>query len=571
MGIITVVIAIATLIPNGQAIYGSLWFKLLWGAIVVSGCYLMYRRKMWKRPIIFTMHMSFLLMLLGGLTTSLTSKRGILHLRQGIPTDYYMNQERKEMDQLPCLVRLDSFRIAYYPGTQAPQDYISSITAEGQSYTISMNKIARLHGYRLYQTSYDEDMQGTLLTVNYDPWGTSLVYAGYLLFLLSFLTYLWKPALKWSKLLTLVFLFMGGGAKAENLPVVPREKADSIERLQVIWNERPCPVGTMAQDFLQKIYGRSRYHGLTATQVVTSWTLAPRAWNSVPIIKQKGKGYRKMDDFIDYNASLPQLKGMGEDAATDEKVALILMLQQGTLMQVLPPEIKPLSEARVSTELMYNRIPWTIIGVLGCLLVLIVSLTRFSTSDVVLRAIVALFLLTHFALRWYLGGHIPLANTYETLHFTALCLLPFMPLGSAVTLFVAWLVERNPQITPLMPVLHSPWLSAHVAIVMLSYALLAASFFRRHLLRYAVSLLAIGIFLGSVWANVSWGAYWTWDPKESWALITLLVYSIPLHSQSLPWFQSERNYRIYSLLALASLLMTYFGVNYLLGGMHAYG
>lgn len=571
MGMVAVVIAIATVIPDSQIIYGSLWFKLLWGAIVVSGCIVMYRRKMWRRPSVFTLHLALILILLGALTTSLTSRRGILHLRKGIPTDYFLNQEEEEMDRLPCMVRLDTFEIIYYPGTQAPQNYVSHLSAKGQTFTISMNKIGRLNGYRLYQTSFDEDLQGTLLTVNYDPWGTGITYAGYLLFLLSFLASLWVPVLKRTRLLPVLLLLVCGTGKASNLPTISREKADSIERLQVMWNDRPCPVGTMAQDFLQKVYGRKTYHGLTATQVVASWTLAPKQWNQAPIIKQKGRGYRKMDEFIDYSTPTPKLKGMGKDAVTDEKVALILMLQQGTLTRTLPPEVEPLSETRVNAELLYNRIPWTLVGIIGCVLAVAVGLLKHRKLNIALRTLLLLFLLTHFALRWYLGEHIPLANTFETLHFTAICLLPMMPLGSAATLFVAWLVERNPQITPLMPVLHSPWLSAHVTVIMLSYALLVASFFRRHLLRYAVSLLAIGIFLGSVWANVSWGAYWTWDPKESWALITLLVYSIPLHSQSLPWFKSERNYRIYSLLALASLLMTYFGVNYLLGGMHAYG
>ena len=100
--------------------------------------------------------------------------------------------------------------------------------------------------------------------------------------------------------------------------------------------------------------------------------------------------------------------------------------------------------------------------------------------------------------------------------------------------------------------------------------LLVVSIVRREALRPAVFLLATGIFLGALWANVSWGTYWSWDPKESWALVTLLVYSLPLHQESLPWFRSMRNYRLYSLLAMASLLMTYFGVNLLLGGMHSY-
>ena len=105
---------------------------------------------------------------------------------------------------------------------------------------------------------------------------------------------------------------------------------------------------------------------------------------------------------------------------------------------------------------------------------------------------------------------------------------------------------------------------------MLSYILLVVSVVRRDVLRPAVFLLATGIFLGAVWANVSWGSYWSWDPKEAWALVTLIVYSVPLHHQSLPWFRSDRNYRLYSIIALASLLMTYFGVNYLLGGLHSY-
>ena len=124
--------------------------------------------------------------------------------------------------------------------------------------------------------------------------------------------------------------------------------------------------------------------------------------------------------------------------------------------------------------------------------------------------------------------------------------------------------------SPLVPILRSPYLFVHVGTIMLSYILLVVSIIRREVLRPAVFLLTTGIFLGAVWANVSWGTYWSWDPKESWALITLLVYSVPLHTESLPWFRSTRNYRIYSLVALACLLMTYFGVNFLLGGMHSY-
>jgi cytochrome c biogenesis factor len=92
----------------------------------------------------------------------------------------------------------------------------------------------------------------------------------------------------------------------------------------------------------------------------------------------------------------------------------------------------------------------------------------------------------------------------------------------------------------------------------------------RLLLYPAVFLLTTGIFLGAIWANVSWGTYWSWDPKETWALITLMIYAVPLHAESMPCFRNPRFYHLYMIFAFLSVLTTYFGVNYLLGGMHSY-
>ncbi len=574
LGVLALAIAVATFLSDSQLVYSSLWFKLLWGILVVFAGLVIWKRRLWCRPVLFAMHVSLIVILVGALLTDLSARRGILHLRQGIPTDRFLCEDGHELSRLPCLVRLDTFRIVYYPGTEAPADYVSVLTMRGRQFTVNMNHIARIDGYRLYQTSYDEDLQGSILTVNYDPWGTPVTYAGYLLFLLSFLASLWKPFFSHRCRLAIslaLFLLVPVSVKGVQLPAISREKADSIERLQVMWNNRPCPMGIMARDFLQKVYGRKSYRGLSATQVLVSWTLSPEKWNEVPIIKHKGKGYYRMSDFIDYSGSAPHLCGMGNDPAVDERVALILMLQRGSLIQALPPDVQPLSEGRVTKELLFGRTPWTLVGICLSLLVVILSLLKRKRLGAVFRYVLFAFLMLHFVLLWHLSGHIPLSNTYETLLFIALCLVPFLPLGTAATLAVALLLERNPQITPLVPVLNSPWLSAHVTCVMFSYALLIAAIFRRRLLRLAVSLLAVGIFLGAVWANVSWGAYWSWDPKESWALITLLVYSLPLHSELLPWFRSERNYRLYSLFSFACLLMTYFGVNYFMGGMHSYG
>lgn len=143
----------------------------------------------------------------------------------------------------------------------------------------------------------------------------------------------------------------------------------------------------------------------------------------------------------------------------------------------------------------------------------------------------------------------------------------------------------------LMPVLRSPFFSLHISTIITAYALLIGiavvgiiSLIRPKdlprlerlkslstaMLYPAVALLAAGIFIGAIWANVSWGNYWSWDPKEVWALITLLIYAAPLHERLLKTFQKPLFFHIYGIVAILSVVITYFGVNLLLGGVHAY-
>ena len=365
---VALAIAIATVVENQygteyalQRVYGAWWFIALWAAVAVAGCCLMWKRKMWKRWPVLLLHVSFLVILGGALITHLTSRRGMTHLREGEVTSlFWVKDERgayTRTDEMPFYLALQDFEIKYDDDGSTPSDYVSHVviaTTEGkEEATISMNNIGRVQGYRIYQTSFDDDGCGSTFTISYDPWGTAVTYAGYLLLALSMI-------------------------------------AVSV--------------------------GKRRH-------------------------RQPG-------------------------------------------------------ERR--------------------------------------------------------------ASLLSTLLF-AFC-------GTAMASYMVIAIAMQ----PLVPVLRSPFLVVHVGSIMLSYILLVVSVVRRDVLRPAVFLLATGIFLGAVWANVSWGSYWSWDPKEAWALVTLIIYSIPLHQESLPWFRSQRNYRIYSLIALASLLMTYFGVNYLLGGMHSY-
>ena len=316
----------------------------------------------------------------------------------------------------------------------------------------------------------------------------------------------------------------------------------------------------------------------------------------------------------------------------DEKVGLILMLQNGTLIRPLPEDgsVEPVSDTKIQAELLYNRIPFSkllfmfnlTVGMLAFFRLLYRGLRRSSALSDSSGRIVALsfssrladtffpfslyaaflFQLFGYGLRWYIGGRIPLGNGYETMQFMALCALflaclfrrrfPFMvPFGfllSGFALLVSYLGQMNPQITPLMPVLVSPWLSTHVSLIMMSYALFAFMMLNgilalclrrsarmlmllsRLLLYPAVFFLGAGIFLGAVWANASWGRYWAWDPKEVWALITFMVYGAAFHARSLRIFRSPLFFHIYMIVAFLTVLMTYFGVNYILGGMHSY-
>lgn len=206
------------------------------------------------------------------------------------------------------------------------------------------------------------------------------------------------------------------------------------------------------------------------------------------------------------------------------------------------------------------------------------------------------------ALRWIISGNVPLSNGYESMlsvawlvllisifmQFRIRIVIVFGFMLSGFFLLVSHINQMDPAIGQMMPVLNSPLLSIHVSIIMMSYALLSLTFIcgimgicmqshaeelqtlSRIFLYPALTAMGFGIFIGAIWANVSWGNYWSWDSKETWALITFMIYAVVVHTQSLPIFRKPLTYHIYISLAFLSIAMTYFGVNYFLTGMHSY-
>ena len=216
-------------------------------------------------------------------------------------------------------------------------------------------------------------------------------------------------------------------------------------------------------------------------------------------------------------------------------------------------------------------------------------------------------------IRWYISGFAPITNTYETMIYIAftsvfagiiflrkstIALAASFIMGG-IFIFAAYLGEIDPEITNLVPVLKSYWLSIHVSVITASYGFfgvgailglislvlfLFRSKTRMHIdthiqnitnineiaLSLGLVLLVIGNFLGGIWANESWGRYWGWDPKETWAYISIIVYAIVLHVHLLKKIYSPYLFSVLSVVAFFSILMTYFGVNYYLTGLHSY-
>ncbi len=242
------------------------------------------------------------------------------------------------------------------------------------------------------------------------------------------------------------------------------------------------------------------------------------------------------------------------------------------------------------------------------------NLKFFSIPAFIVILLTFLAHMSGLALRWYIAGHAPWSNGYEALTFiawaTVLAGLIFSRKSSitlsatailaSLILMVAHMSWMDPQITNLVPVLKSYWLVIHVADITASYgflglgALLAAvnlllMFFQTSgnshriepnvnqitliiemTLTVGLYMLTIGTFLGGVWANESWGRYWGWDPKETWALTTAIVYAVILHLRLVPGFKGRVLFNILALAGFGSVVMTYFGVNYYLSGLHSY-
>lgn len=693
--IVIIVMAMATVVEKTQGtpyvlnnIYGSWWFTGLWALLTIGGIAYILQRKVRKLSVIM-LHFSFVVILVGALLTHLTSWQGSVHLREGLDVNLCMEENGEGMlRELPFTITLDSFNIKYHNGTDAAADYEShfTITSDGKKEkgVTSMNNIYSTQGMRLYQSGYDEDEMGSTLAINYDRWGFPVTYSGYGLLFLSMLLVLVDPKGRFRQLIkkasVLVVLLLPMQAHATE--TLSEEQANQFGHLCINWNDRICPVQTLALDFTRKLYGKSSYNGYTAEQVLCGFIFFREEWSKEPIIRIKSAEVRQRLRLPEY-ISVSSLFGENgyllghliqeyyagnsdkfheEVMKVDDKVMLIMQVSREEKLKLFPYEGKwyaptdslpekmeedrkeyfrnalsvlgsyiaenqvnnaddmmqkmmlyqqkygaedlP-SPTRLKAEHIYNSIPFATILFMVCLTFAMLSLLGWKWIKRLSFIVLGLsFLALTFclSLRWIVSGYIPMSNGYETMLIMAWMImlasllvyrkfhviLTFGLLLSGFLLLVSHLGQMDPKITPIMPVLSSPLLSIHVSCVMMAYGLFSitclcgiyALIVRKkaeelHLLSQlflypAEFLLTAGIFIGAIWANVSWGRYWGWDPKEVWALITMLIYALPMHSSSIKWMRYPVHYHLFMAIAFLAVLITYFGVNFFLGGMHSY-
>lgn len=724
--VMIITLAVATIVEKffgtqfvHSAIYGASWFYIFWGVLTIVALLYMHRSKLQKKLSTYLLHISFVLILLGAITTALSSTRGAFYLPVGVERNDFTD-ENGSVTQFPFNIKLNSFDVQYYAGTNAPADYVSHIiiTEDDGSESellVSMNSIGRYKGYRFYQSDYDKE--GSWLTVNRDIYGIPITYTAYILLALSlifllldskgaFRQLLRSPFLRNSSVIITLFcsLLIPSTISAANGDIpktITAEYAKSLDQLQVVYNNRVMPVSTLSRNFTMKISGDSKYRNLSSSQFFWSWLFFPTEWEKVPMFEVPQsdksrflklnevaayrdffteKGVYKLNHYMRNTDPQTQPALYKELVKLNEKVQLVAMLRSGAMVKLFPysydnnivwyspsdtlPEdmdrgqslfIKNSFQMLLSAydahdddlfadlvskfvayqnkyggeslilpskfraEQLYYRFHVTTIlyrstltiGILVLLLLMLAKnnkrLQRLAFRLLVVNIVHAIcFLMFHIGLKWYITGKLPLMNGYDTMVFLgfSIAIITFIirksyPLFTALssmlvgfTMLVATIGGLNPQITPLVPVLNSPFLTTHVCCIMLAYALFAFTFingvlaltvgrnnlelsnrltvYSKLFLFVGIAFIAIGIFIGAVWANVSWGRYWAWDPKEVWALITMMVYCLPLHNRSLKFFNNTTFFHAYLVCAIVVVLMTYFGVNLVLGGMHSY-
>ena len=509
-----------------ENIYGAWWFVILWGLLAVTSLAYIIRQQMYRRIATLLLHLSFIVILAGALITYLSAERGTVNLRVGKPQTIYTDNGATKRS-FPFLLTLKEFKVVYYPGTDAPLDYQSIITVKEDNATrdiiVSMNNIGQVKGYRLFQSSYDSDNNGVSLGVYHDPWGIGVTYCGYLLLFISIAWFclsrrnnirsLYHRA---TKPLTIAMLLTAcTAAQAQEQNTVDADIAHRFGTVAVLYNNRICPVNTVATDFVTKLTGKSKWNGYSADEIFVSWMIYYPYWEKQKLIRIKSREVQQVlgidgqwasfSDFIDtYNEyklkDIIELARQGKGdidmkslMEADEKYHVVEMFYNGQMLRMFPYSIKgnvswytpgaqvlpreiPVKESffikqsmdfmtesivvgqkdrameiiakiklfqremagdvipsvyAVNAEIFYNHLNnerWIVFLSLTLSLLMCIAISTgvgiskrkwFRIAAASFIMLLTLYLTLLLAVRWWVSGHIPLSNGYETMQFMA--------------------------------------------------------------------------------------------------------------------------------------------------------
>lgn len=399
--------------------------------------------------------------------------------------------------------------------------------------------------------------------------------------------------------------------------------------LERIYQKNPAQRNGLEKDILKLDEQANVFHMLTNRQMLCIFPLqndSAHAWYAPgdDLSAFSGKDSMFVSRIFDwYLEEVAEAVGSGKWETADEVLGMIDTYQHARATGVDIDRQKMEMEVKYNRQKVFSRcrVGYLVLGGLSLLWALGALFGVCRHKWVRWLLVAGVLVVFHFhmygmGMRWYIGGYAPWSNSYETMVYVAwatvlagllfarrnLLVFALAALFGGVILFVSGLNWMDPQITTLVPVLKSPWLMFHVAVIVAAYGFFGLSSLigianlsfmcimsrkqrssqlleRVHELSIVnemslwigLVLMTVGTFLGAVWANESWGRYWGWDPKETWALITMIVYALVTHIHLLKLRMNEWLFNLLSVVAIFSVLMTFFGVNYFLSGMHSYG
>ncbi len=733
--------AVGTFIENDfgslvarQYVYNAPWYTCLLIFSALNLLAILYKTKMISSLAKCMFHGAFIFILIGAGLTHYFGSDGVMKIREKTRTNSMISKPSEQEVLLPFFVYVEAFELTRYYGSKSPSEYASKVIIEDHNQsihaTISMNQPLVYKGYKFFQTFYDPDQKGTILSVTKDP-GVEMTYIGYALLFLGLILNLFDPKSRFQKLIHIlknstfmIFLLMLSQSPLMAYSEYIDTYLDEHRHHSMVLSDRfgmlvvqsrmgrMKPFDTLSKEVLYKLSRTDTLEGMNPTQVMLGMLSHPGVWKKLPMIylqtpKLKEeilgsktapklasfedffvKGHYKLEEEVQKALKMrPSERGTYENDVikVDERLSIAFMVYYGSLFKIFPlpndenhlwlgfPEmfeklhteeseelqkdaqdfiesmfnrrydealkyvdtfdsfakkygIDIMPDAKhIKAEIFFNKAKFferlmPAYWIMGFLLLIVAFMQVFSTSTkikqwgkLLLYGVIALFAVHTFALalRWYISGHAPMSDTYESIIYIAWsCLLfslfflrnsLFALAGSTmmagIFMLVAHLGSIDPEITNLVPVLKSFWLCLHVSVITASYGFLALgcalgcftlilfmmkpssrviiaidrlSFINEVTLILGLTLLVIGNFLGAIWANESWGRYWGWDPKETWAYISILIYTMILHLRLIPKWYSKYLFAVLSLVSFSSILMTYFGVNFYLAGMHSY-